>query len=272
VRVRRPAHAERDLQGFALVTDGPHPLRTELEKTADRLVARLAGLPEVEMRAAALAEALRGYGGVQGAWTLETLIRGALDKRPGYDEVYAGLIDAEVVAAAIPGDHLDTILQAGRDEGCVAAVQWLLSDSASGERGGTDSDNLIDQELRSVTLGDRRARARRATGELVNRLAVDPDPGVITNLLNNPRVTESVVLAICSRRPTISPPLEAVLRAPRWLRRYRVKVALIKNPYLRQKYAVNLLPCLNKKDLVSVRDDESLAPTLRLAAQRLLDV
>jgi hypothetical protein len=63
-----------------------------------------------------------------------------------------------------------------------------------------------------------------------------------------------------------------VLDKPRWIRRYSVKLALVKNPYLAQRVAVNLLPTLNRADLCSVRDDESLAPTLRLAAQRLLDI
>jgi hypothetical protein len=250
----------------------PHPLRAELEKNADRLVTRLAGLPELAMRSVALAETLASFGALQSVWTLETLIRGALEKRAGYDEVYAALVDPDVVAGSVEAEHLDAMLRAGRAEGCVAAVQWLLSGSAPEGQEGPESDSLIDQELKSLTLGDRRARARRATGDAIHRLAVDPDPGVITNLLNNPRVTETVVLAICSRRPTVSPALEAVLRSPRWLRRYKVKLALARNPYLSQKFALNLLPTLNRPDLVSVRDDESLAPTLRLAAQRLLDV
>ena len=41
---------------------------------------------------------------------------------------------------------------------------------------------------------------------------------------------------------------------------------------LAQKFAINLLPFLNRGDLASVCDDESLAPTLRLAAQRLLEL
>ena len=253
--------------------EAPQPLRAELARVAERLVARLAGLPEIDMRSATLAETLRQCGGVQAAWTLETLIRGVIDKRPGYDEVYASLIDPDAVGGAVPREHLDTILRAGRAEGCVAAVQWLLSDAAADPLDSAqECDNLVDPELRSFTLGDRRARARRAQGEMINRLAADPDAGVITNLLYNARVTESVVLGICSRRPTVSPPLEAVLRAPRWSRRYRVRLALVKNPYLRQRYAVNLLPCLNRGDLAAVRGDESLLPALRLSAQRVLDL
>ena len=46
----------------------------------------------------------------------------------------------------------------------------------------------------------------------------------IANLLANPKVTEALVLKICARRPTVSPPLEAVLRSPRWRDRYAVRL------------------------------------------------
>jgi hypothetical protein len=103
-------------------------------------------------------------------------------------------------------------------------------------------------------------------------LAVDPDPGVIRNLLNNPRVTEQTVLKICSRRPTVTAPLEAVLGSPRWIRRHKVRVALVKNPHLAESRAINLLVYLTKSELRQVRDDDTLESTLRLSAQRLLDI
>lgn len=247
-------------------------LQAEYRVAAMQLAGRLAALPEAAMRAAALGEALAGMGGLRAAWTLEAVIRGVLAKQSECVAVYDAIVDPEPLMRALGERRLDEMLRAGREEGCVAAVQWVLSNTAEDQAGDVDTDRLVDQELRELTLGDRRALARRATGETIQRLAVDPDPGVILNLLNNPRITEQVVLKICSRRPTVTVALEAVLASPRWMRRHKVRVALVKNPYLARSRAINLLAYLTRRELRQVRDDDTLKSTLRLAAQRLLDI
>ncbi len=65
----------------------------------------------------------------------------------------------------------------------------------------------------------------------LEKLLHDQDPGVIRNLLSNPRVTETEVLKLSSRTPVSPRVLEEVARSPRWISRYRVKKALVLNPY-----------------------------------------
>jgi hypothetical protein len=256
-----------------MTTDDPAPIPdAEVVDRAADLVRRLAALPEVGMRSAGLVAALARAEPRAAIWFVELLIRGVLGRNSSSLRVYAGIAFPESLPGGLASAHLDAMLSVGRAEGCVAAVQWLLSPQAGRSEDQIESDRLIDATLRDVPLGSRRALARRARGETINRLARDPDFGVITNLLDNPRVTEQTVMRISSRRPTVSAALEAVMRSRRWGTRYRVRLSLVENPYLAQKFAINLLPFLNRRDLVSVRDDESLAPSLRLAAQRLLDL
>ena len=236
------------------------------------LVKRLAALPEVAMRSAGLVAAIEHASARQAVWIVELLIRGVLERESSYISVYSGIAFPELLPGGIAASHLDAMLAVGRAEGCVAAVQWLLSPQAPRSEAQVESEALVDASLRDVPLGNRRALARRARGEALNRLVKDPDFGVIANLLNNPRATEQMVMKVTSRRPTVSSALEAVMRSKRWGQRYRVRVSLVKNPYLAQRFAINLLPFLNRRDVKLVRDDESLAPTLRLAAQRLLDL
>ncbi|MEZ0314613.1 MAG: hypothetical protein ACAI38_22825, partial [Myxococcota bacterium] len=122
-----------------------------------------------------------------------------------------------------------------------------------------------------MTLGDRRALARRATRDQIMRLVGDPDPTVVMHVLNNPRVTESNVLAICAKRPTVSAALETVIDAPAWSRRLTVRVALAHNPNLAVHAAVPLLVTLPTGAIGKLRDDEALSPSLRLAASRLCE-
>lgn len=247
-------------------------LQRSYSAAAAQLAERVAALPEAGMRTATLAAALAAMGAVQAVWTLEWLLRGALRKRVPCGVVCDSLIDPHALDSGVDAAHLDAMLQTGVAQGCVAAVQWLRSAAPSPDPPQQASEELIARALRELTLGQRRALARSARGDDLDRLAMDPDPMVICNLLANPRMTEARVLRICSRRPTVSAPLEAVLRSVRWRQRYRVRLALLKNPYLHVGYAVNLLVFLTARDLWAVCRDESLAPVLRLAAQRLAEL
>ncbi len=255
-----------------MVEATPGPLVAEYQAAARSVIERLAAIAELPMRGPALFAALAAMGPVQAVWTLEVLIRGVLFKSRPCLEVYAGVLDPREVDRQLDADRRAALVAAGQDDGCVAAVQWLLAGAAPPGRDGPDPGQLVAHELGELTLGHRRSGARHARRDQLQRFALDPDPGVIANLLQNPRATEAVVLSICARRPTVSAPLEAVFRAPRWRQRHRIRAALVHNPYLAQPFAQNLLPLLGRGELVAVRDDESLAPSLRLAAQRLLDL
>lgn len=94
---------------------------------------------------------------------------------------------------------------------------------------------------REITLGERRAWARRPDRDLIARLLSDPDPGVIANLLRNPRVVENDVLRVVSRRPVGADVLALVFRHPRWGRRPAVQAALVQNPYTPVEIGVGLV-------------------------------
>jgi hypothetical protein len=156
----------------------------------------------------------------------------------------------------------------------VVALQWLWAASEAHEvsvkKTSAETQSLVDRSLAQLTLGDRRALARRANRDELQRLAGDPDPVVVENVLNNRRVTESLVMTMCSKRPTVSAALETVICAPTWVRRLAVRIALAHNPYLAVHAAAPLLVTLPHASLVAIRDDEALSGSLRLAASRLL--
>lgn len=237
------------------------------------LVSRLAAVPEAAMRAALITEFLAGDPRPEAAVIqLDALVRAARAGDQAALNSYASLVDPDVVGSGIPAARIDLLLQAAEAENCVLALQWLASTRVAQPPNTVDPDRLVHRDLRKLTLGDRRSMARRAQGDGLKRLLVDPDPGVITNLLNNGRTTEEVVVAIGARRPTVAAPLLCVLRSPRWIQRYRVKLALVRNPAFPTRFGINLLAYLNDVDLLQIRDDGTLAQGLRLAAKRLLDV
>ncbi|MCA9545888.1 MAG: hypothetical protein KC613_15900 [Myxococcales bacterium] len=123
---------------------------------------------------------------------------------------------------------------------------------------------------REITLGERRAWARKHDRAVLARLLYDPDPGVVLNLLNNPRITEADVLRVASRRPTVAPVLQTVFRHARWGRRRPVQLALVLNPYTPVDTACGLVALLDRESARKVRQDLAVHPTVRTTAAIML--
>lgn len=220
------------------------------------------------MRAAVIVEQLGVLAPGDAVAALEDIVEGALRKHADAARAYDALVDVRWAAAALGRELLATLAQAAHHLEAPFAALWLQA--ALDETPTFGAADLVHDDLRHVTLGERRSWARRATGELLRKLLGDPDPTVIRNVLANPRTTEAAVLAICARRPTVSAALEAVLGSPRWGTRYRVRCALARNPHLRETTAQVLLVCLQRHDLVEIRDDGTLPNARRETASILL--
>src|SRR6185369_13973739 len=89
----------------------------------------------------------------------------------------------------------------------------------------------------------------------IERLLRDPDPAVVENLLNNPVMTEREVLRVASRRPVHPEVLLRVFANRKWAMRYRVRKALVYNPYTPTQVALSLVTFLQTTDLRDIARD-----------------
>ncbi|MSP61211.1 MAG: hypothetical protein EXR72_12870 [Myxococcales bacterium] len=129
----------------------------------------------------------------------------------------------------------------------------------------------VDPEIGSLTLGHRKQMARTESDrDRITRLTVDDDRSVIQNLLQNPRMTEDLVVRIAARRPAPEEVLEEVARSQRWSLRRGVRRALALNPYAPPTLVNPLLPHLIAGDLAEVAASMALHPAVRSAARALL--
>jgi hypothetical protein len=123
---------------------------------------------------------------------------------------------------------------------------------------------------RTLTLGERKALARRPTRKAMEKLFVDPHPAVIRTLLQNPKVIEDDVVRLTARRPGDPAVLAEVAASPRWAHRVKVRMAIVLNPDTPPALAIPLLALLVRPELKQVADATGLAPALRAAAHDLL--
>ncbi|MBI5502388.1 MAG: hypothetical protein HY907_19240 [Deltaproteobacteria bacterium] len=128
------------------------------------------------------------------------------------------------------------------------------------------------EDGRPLTLGERRAAARRGDRFLLDRLLADPDPGVTARLLLNPMFTEREAIRVAAWRPGRADVLLEVLRCPRWAVRPAVQSALLRNPAMPVAVATRLTLLLPLPKLREVLKDMETPLLVRLACERHLEL
>lgn len=138
-----------------------------------------------------------------------------------------------------------------------------------GEPDGAEQSAHLD--LREVPLGRRRSLARGRDPLLLEKLARDPDPVVIRNVLANPRTREDDAVRIAALRPVSPGTLLEIARSARWGRQPRVRSALAQNPDCPVELALRQLQALARADLLAIANAPALDPLLRAHARHELE-
>jgi|GEM_PF-538497 len=102
---------------------------------------------------------------------------------------------------------------------------------------------------RTLTLGERKALARRATRLQIARFLADGDPSVVRLALANSAVIESDVVAAAALRPAAARSLLEIAHSPRWGHRSSVRWALVSNPSFPALFGVALAALLTSHEL-----------------------
>lgn len=127
---------------------------------------------------------------------------------------------------------------------------------------------ITSRDGRALTLGERRALARRPSAKTIEQLLHDPDPLVLKHLLQNPRLTEILLLRIVTYRPQSPHTLLTVFSHPHWGKRDQTRRALALNPDTPLPVRCVLLTHLSLDDLASVELEPQLTPLLQAALRR----
>lgn len=242
---------------------------------ASRWRRAVSSVKEVELRIGLLRRDLQGL--PPGALAV------ALDEICGAAE-QADPVAREILGAALPA-LCDPALAARVEElRAVAAAEALLPLARLLRRSRREEApdrtavrDVDDRQLatassgRVLTLGERRALARRPSRAAFDALMRDPHPLVIRNLLGNPRMTEDDVVRMAARRPIYAEVIVEIARHPRWSQRSRVRMALVQNPGSPPEIAVPLVRLLIRPELREVAAAPDVPRAVRAAAAELLE-
>ncbi|MBW2260812.1 MAG: hypothetical protein JRG91_02480 [Deltaproteobacteria bacterium] len=230
---------------------------------------RLASLAEHEQ----LASVLRDVAAREGAGELVSLLAAALeDHREGRDALGGRILLAAMILLTRPGgDALGPSLRGeARARGLEGLAGFLDDPPPLFLDQARRVQILKGKDGRPLTLGERKSLARNPGRFEIDRLLQDPAPEVVVNLLASSRLTEIDVVRIAAKRPAVPEVLRVVARSKRWVMRYRVRLALVSNPYLEPSLGVKIAPLLLEQDRRRLAADHTLHPRLREFLSRSL--
>ncbi len=131
------------------------------------------------------------------------------------------------------------------------------------------ADRDLLRRLPEMALAERVDLARSVGRGTLLTLRFDPDPRVLSAVLDNRFTTEPDVVQAAARAqgPQV---LERIASHPRWSLRPPVASALLRNPVLPQGLALTLLSKAAAEDLKGLRESPGVSELLKACAERVL--
>ncbi|MFQ5736357.1 MAG: hypothetical protein ACE5GY_05790 [Thermodesulfobacteriota bacterium] len=241
----------------------------DLESFMAQAVAEISALPEEGMRLAALASRLASLGPADAARLLDLLYKNRHDKRIA-GRILPLLVNPGGLEAGLGSQACRAIYMAAIGQG-LTRVSRLFTDLPPHSRGMAGYTKEEEARMEMLTLGQRRALSKSLDKDTIDRLLSDPDPMVVGNLLNNPRVTEKEVVKIASKRPN-SPVILRLIAGHRvWSKRLGVKRAVAMNPYTPPRTALGVMESMLTQDLKAISEDDTLHRQVRAHASEIVE-
>jgi hypothetical protein len=236
---------------------------------AKKLLKDLSSLPEDKMKLKVLGNRVKELEPADIARFIAFVYTPASDVTEAR-KIQALLVNPEEIRGIIGEEKYRLTYHAAIEMG-LEKVCRLFTDLPPHKSGPFGYDKEEEAKMEFISLGHRRALAKGNVKDTLDRLLSDPDTMVIKNLLNNPRITETDVLKIASKRPN-SPEILKILSTHRkWSKRYKVIKAIVLNPYAPPRISMGLLEFLLTQELESVAADKTIHPQVRLGARDLLE-
>ena len=110
---------------------------------------------------------------------------------------------------------------------------------------------------------------RGASRTLRGILIRDTNQSVALSVVNNAAMTDDEIAQVAGSRSVIDEVLTVISRRREWLAKYKICLALARNPRIPVGVAVKLLPKLSVRDLRTMSKDRNVSDAVRSSAGRL---
>jgi hypothetical protein len=125
------------------------------------------------------------------------------------------------------------------------------------------SEELVLAQVPKLAVGQRITLAKRGSARLAASLLKGENLQIIQAVLDNPYLTEAVLLPVLNK-PNCSPSIvETIAIHPKWGLRYDIRLALLRHSSLSIARALAILPGLKPQDAKAISQDPAVIPEIR---------
>jgi predicted regulator of amino acid metabolism with ACT domain len=125
------------------------------------------------------------------------------------------------------------------------------------------SEELILAQVPKLAIGQRITLAKRGPARLAASLLKGENSQMIQAVLDNPYLTEAVLLPVLNRSDCPPKIVESIARHPKWGLRYDVRLGLLRHSSLPLARALAILPGLKPQDAKAISEDPAVIPQVR---------
>ncbi len=197
------------------------------------------------------------------------VISKAYKKEGIYLEISSMFTSKALLKEALGEKGMYDLMRAAASKGYKEFSVFLLESRSVSAKKEVD-EPLPDPKIEGMPIGLRKTLSKSHNRDIIEKLLYDQEPSVINVLLSNPRITETDIIKMVSRRPNSESILRTVYNSQRWKYRYRVQCSLAMNPYTPADIALSVLPGLFNADLLRILNDSRLSDVVRLQAKIIL--
>jgi len=129
-------------------------------------------------------------------------------------------------------------------------------------------DRLI-RRIAKMTVSEKVKLAMKGSGEARSILLKDSNKLVVMSVLENPRLTESEVLAIARSKSIFEEAIRAIASNREWVKSYSVQLALVTNSKTPPALGLKFVPYLKKKDLGLLEKNKNVSDAIRSLAKKM---
>ena len=137
------------------------------------------------------------------------------------------------------------------------------------EQGARDKqkERLV-HRIAKMGIADRVKLAMKGSGEARSILIKESNKIIIMAVMDNPRITDSEVLAIAKSRTIIEDALRVIIKNKDWMKNYSITHAMVSNPKTPAALAMRHLTRLKKKDIKLLAKDKGVSEAVRSLAKK----
>src|SRR5215475_378680 len=127
------------------------------------------------------------------------------------------------------------------------------------------------QRIMKMSIAEKIKLATKGNKEARSYLLRDSNKLVAVAVIRSPKITDGEVLAVANNRAALDDVLRVVYNNREWLKDYRVKVALTKNPKVPLPVAMKFLAQLRESEVKDLARNKNVSSGVQLLARKMLD-